>query len=438
MGKHSFERARLAEPAAASSQEALISRWGAVGIAGAQALAATTQLAAAGSQIIGRGFAEGLQIINPATVVDSIHNIGDVIGWVGHTTLDSRNFLTDDPVKRRRLKLGTYATVSTMGGISMAEGARKLVVPTHDYAHTYANIVGGAMSLGAAALTAAITYSALRRKGYTRLRDAWKTKNDKKMAIHAGSDMATATAAFVSTLPNMPQSVANIASIVGGATLAYTFRWTRNNLEDDEHHCAVHGHHHHDHDDDDRHAHDHIHHHDHTHDAAHHHEPVAVQELLPSYKKRLWVNQLRTRGRHRPEKQRSWWRRPVAVGSMAVVACIGASGTIHESPLPALTVPKDQTSPSSVAYPDLYASQYVAIRAGDSQWSIASEKITDATSIKAPREQDIYEIARQIAQANAPTYANPNVMYPGDVLNVPSVAAIQSVVAAPLLPHGTS
>lgn len=427
MRKHSVEAPRLRD---AHDHHEGLSRRSAAWIVGAQALAATTQLAVAGFQLASKGFLEGIQALNPATAMDAVHNIGDAAGWAGHALLEGKNFLTEDPRKQQRLRLGTYATISTMGDVSMVEGTRSLISGTHEYTQNIMNMGGGVVSLGAAALTAAITHASLKRKGYTRLRDVWKSHSDKKMAIHSISDAATASASFASTLPNMPHSVASVASIVGGATLAYTFRWTKENLQDTEHHCAVHGgHESHDH----HHGHDHAHDHDHhSHSHSRHHEPhehmhgpVTVQELLPGYSKKSWFEQLRTPGRHRQEKRGSWWRKSVAIGSMAVAACIGSSGTVNEVPLSAPPATIQQGIPP---LPEMDIRQTM-VQLGDSQWSIARSEITKVTGIADPQERHVYEVTQQMIHDNSVTHPNPHTIYPGEMLAIPDSGAIYATVS---------
>lgn len=328
MGKHSLlERPRLIDVIPHTSEEyidehnghdhhddhdhdhaydALVSPLAATVIVGGQATSALTQMAGMGYEVHDKGITDAIDTINPATSMDLIHNVGDVVGWAGHSALAAGKLLSRDPVSRRRLKLGTYITISSMGGLAAAEGARSLMAGSHDYAQNYLTGAGSVMSLGAAALTGTLTYLALKRKGYTSVRDVWKSGADKKMAIHAGTDLATATASFMSTLPNMHHSIGSIASIIGGVALASVFRWTRKNIEDEEHHCVVHG--------------------AHEHDEHHPATRLSVAELVPGYQQKSWRESMQYKGRHRRERE-PVLRRGVKIGKAMLGRFFGSKTT---------------------------------------------------------------------------------------------------------------
>lgn len=308
-----------------SHPEALVTPLSATVIIGGQATSALTQVAGMGYEVYDRGVLDAIHTVNPATTMDLIHNVGDVVGWAGHTALAAGNLLSNNSITRRKLKLGTYVTISTMGGLSVAEGARSLIAGSHDYAQNYFSGAGSVMSLGAAALTGTLTYLALKRKGYKGVRDVWKNSADKKMAIHAGTDVATAAASFMSTLPNMHHSIGSIASIVGGAALASVFRWTRKNLADEEHHCVVHGDHSHD---DVRHEHYSEEDHHHAHDTPP--DRLTVADLVPGYRQKSWSEGVRYKGRHRQERQ-SILRRGVKIGAAIARRALKFGRTLQSS-----------------------------------------------------------------------------------------------------------
>lgn len=394
---------------------------------GAAAVNAAVMLVRGTVAGIKAGAAQAFESVNIMSATDAGHNVIDWLKWKMEAAVDRMD------ISPRTYKIFRGLTCAALAG----GGAWSIADATllHSDYNAYQGAASG-VSAGAALYTGNVLHNGVVAKygDHDGVVDLWRnkmTERDKDKAIHAGTDIFMATGAAMANISGTVGNIithSGISTGLGGVATALTIAggtaamvyfgvhtpFVRGLDKPDE--CLVH-----DHSGD---AHDECGHEHHEEEPRTH--PVAAASLLPGYRKKSWFEQVRSRGRHRQEKRGSWWRKSMAVGSIAVATCIGASSAGREAPLP--QTPIAAVPETAVPLVDTHAAQVATVQPGDSQWSIASREITDVTAIQTPEERHVYELTQRMIESNQSLAPNPHRIYPGSVVNVPSIAAIQAII----------
>lgn len=390
---------------------------------GAAAINAAVMLTRGAIAGIKEGVQAGFDSVNILSATDAGHNIVDWLKWKMEAAVDRHDL---SPKTYKIFRGLTCAALAGSGAWSIADATL-----FHSDYNVYQGAASG-VSAGAALYTGNVLRKGVADKydDHDGMVDLWQNKmsgRDKDKAIHGGTDIFMAVGAAAGNLSgaagNMIANsgvatglggIATALTVAGGAAAVGYFGIHTPFVKglDKSDRCLVHDH-------------------------ATTSRSINATELLAQHSaehhKKSRLEQVRSRGRHRREEGVSWWRRSIAIGAMAVAACFATGGETQEPPVSAnvpVVVQPDVPSYSPTSpTPDIYAQQQTTVEPGDSQWFIASQKITEITGVTAPQERHIAEVTELMLQANKDIAPKPDLIHPGDILKAPSVGTIQMIVS---------
>lgn len=405
---------------------------------GAAAVNAAVMLTRGAILGVKEGTKAGLESVNIMSATDAGHNVIDWLKWKMEAAVDRHNL---SPRTYKIFRGLTCAALAGGGAWSIADATL-----LHSDYNVYQGVASG-VSAGAALYTGNVLRKGLANQsgesdGWIEL---WRKRKkissrNKDKVIHAGTDIFMATGAAVGNLSGAAGNLINnpvIATGLGGMATALTIAggaaaigyfgihtpFVKGLDKPDD--CLVHDH------SKDSHKGESVHDHEETiHPTRSRNAADLLAQHSAQYRKKSWFEQARSHGQHREEKSGSWWRKSIAVGALAVSAWFATGGETQDSPIPANTPGVVQSEVPDTPPPilDIYAQQQVTIEPGDSQWSIASQKITEATGLVAPQERHIAQVTWQMIQDNQDIAPNPNMIHPGSILKIPSIGALQMIV----------
>lgn len=386
------------------------------------------------------GVKAGFDSVNIMSATDAAHNVADWLKWKMEAAVDRHHL---SPRTYKIFRGLTCAALAGGGAWSIADATL-----LHSDYNVYQGAASG-VSAGAALYTGNVLLKGLADQsgeengwiGLWRRRKKISSRNKDK-AIHAGTDIFMATGAAVGNLsgsvgnlihnPGIASGLGSMATaltIAGGAAAIGYFGIHTPFLKglDKPDDCLLH-----DHSKE-----------PHWSETTHNHEvalpalSIKAVDLLArhsvEYRKKSWLEQqTRSNGRHRQERTGTWWKRSIAIGALAISAWCAMGGEAQEPPsiadAPEVTQPEAPTNTPALQ-PAISVQQQVMVKPGDSQWSIASQRITEFTGVAIPQERHIAQITQQMIQNNHDVAPNPHLIHPGDILEIPSGDAIQMIVS---------
>lgn len=368
-----------------------------------------------GNAVVGAAeLAGGLASAAYSVVADGVHNGADVYTyWLQSKNLLQRHALSQERQQRNR-KIAHWVLCATSAGVAAKAGVDLAI--DKESVHNTMNIYSSAASVAFNGLLFAGLYRGIRSRKQASGQGMDHLEKDitKHFAL---SDMPSAALALGGAYAQSKglMGAEQMAAVASGALSAYVFRPTKNNL-----------------------AHDH----DHFGEAAcednhqdHHNHPKTVSGFRRALNKikQLKPNVAVSQNNERAKKPR-WRRAAAALTSLAIIGGLMGESIVNKEPNETeYSISQHDTLKTEVPMPvpqaetkDIY--ECVKVEPNDSLWSMATEQVEQAFNEPATNAQTN---TLSMLAAHQTELSDPDVIYSGECVEMPSNDAIEILFTSP-------